>query len=100
MDRWLHHRKRADPLNGPTRLSVAVDVSRGLSYMHHDFTRPVTQRDIKCSNILLDCKFKEKIADFELARILAKPGEKYRNVLLLDYRDILMLDYRNTLLMD
>ncbi|KAK3152642.1 hypothetical protein QOZ80_2BG0161640 [Eleusine coracana subsp. coracana] len=82
LDRWLHrrgHHRAADdvpgPLDWPTRLSAAVDVARGLSYMHHDFTRPVIHRDVKCSNILLDCGFRAKIADFGLARILAKSGE-------------------------
>jgi kinase len=82
LDRWLHRRRRrsADdnvpgPLDWPTRLGIAIDVARGLSYMHHDFTRPVIHRDVKCSNILLDCEFRAKIADFGLARILAKSGE-------------------------
>ncbi|RLM78737.1 receptor-like protein kinase 5 [Panicum miliaceum] len=57
------------------RLSIAVDVARGLSYMHHGFTRPVIHRDVKCSNILLDRGFGAKIADFGLARILARAGE-------------------------
>jgi kinase len=83
LDRWLHRRRRhhcadedgSGPLDWPTRLSIAVDVARGLSYMHHDSTRPVIHRDVKCSNILLDCGFRAKIADFGLARILAKSGE-------------------------
>ncbi|PUZ75073.1 hypothetical protein GQ55_1G119300 [Panicum hallii var. hallii] len=76
LDRWLHRRrKRGPPLGWPTRLSIAVDVARGLSYMHHGFTRPVIHRDVKCSNILLDRGFGAKIADFGLARILARAGE-------------------------
>ncbi|KAG8070242.1 hypothetical protein GUJ93_ZPchr0006g40641 [Zizania palustris] len=78
LDQWLHRHKRAGkigPLDWPTRLSIAVDVARGLSYMHEDFVQPVIHRDIKCSNILLGCEFRAKIADFGLARILAKSGE-------------------------
>jgi hypothetical protein len=77
LDRWLHrrHRKSGPPLSWPTRLSIAVDVARGLSYMHHGFARPVIHRDVKCSNILLDHGFRAKIADFGLARILARSGE-------------------------
>ncbi|CAN6243764.1 unnamed protein product [Urochloa humidicola] len=76
LDRWLHRRrKHGPPLDWPTRLGIAVDVARGLSYMHHGFTRPIIHRDVKCSNILLDHTFKAKIADFGLARILARAGE-------------------------
>ncbi|XP_004954582.1 receptor-like protein kinase 5 [Setaria italica] len=75
LDRWLHRRRRkiGPPLGWPTRLSIAMDVARGLSY--HGFTRPVIHRDVKCSNILLDREFRAKIADFGLARILARAGE-------------------------
>ena len=81
LDRWLHRRhggKRAamsGPLDWPMRLNIAIDVARGLSYMHHGFTSPIIHRDIKCSNILLDRGFRAKIADFGLARILTKSGE-------------------------
>nr|CAB3449492.1 unnamed protein product [Digitaria exilis] len=75
LDRWLHRRRnKHGPLSWPTRLSIAVDVARGLSYMHHGFTRLVIHRDVKCSNILLDSGFRAKIADFGLARILATAG--------------------------
>jgi len=78
LDRWLHHRDRAGapaPLDWPTRLAVAVDAARGLSYMHHDCAQPIVHRDVKSSNILLDPDFQAKIADFGLARILVKSGE-------------------------
>ncbi|KAG2612292.1 hypothetical protein PVAP13_4KG275705 [Panicum virgatum] len=77
LDRWLHHRDRAGapaPLDWPTRLAVAVDAARGLSYMHHDCAQPIVHRDVKSSNILLDPDFQAKIADFGLARILVKSG--------------------------
>ncbi|RCV21974.1 hypothetical protein SETIT_4G182400v2 [Setaria italica] len=76
--RWLHHRDREGapaPLDWPTRLAIAIDAAKGLSYMHHDCAQPVVHRDVKSSNILLDPKFQAKIADFGLARMLAKAGE-------------------------
>ncbi|TVU33290.1 hypothetical protein EJB05_25083, partial [Eragrostis curvula] len=76
----LRHRRRRGqsagaPLDWSTiRLRIAVDVATGL-YMHQNFTRPFIHRNVKCSNILLDRGFRAKIADFGLARVLAKSGE-------------------------
>lgn len=76
LDRWLHRRKRggSPPLDWPTRLQIAVGAARGLCYMHHGCTPAIIHRDVKSSNILLDPQFNSKIADFGLARILAKGG--------------------------
>ncbi|WVZ79799.1 hypothetical protein U9M48_027335 [Paspalum notatum var. saurae] len=78
LDRWLHHRDRDGapaPLDWPTRLAIAIDAAKGLSYMHHGCAQPIVHRDVKSSNILLDPDFQAKIADFGLARILVKSGE-------------------------
>ncbi|CAM0910311.1 unnamed protein product [Alopecurus aequalis] len=78
LDRWLHHREREGapaPLDWPTRLAIAIDSAKGLSYMHHDCAQSIVHRDVKSSNILLDPEFHAKIADFGLARMLVKSGE-------------------------
>ncbi|XP_052139942.1 receptor-like protein kinase HSL1 [Oryza glaberrima] len=79
LDRWLHRRDDGGaptaPLQWPTRLCIAIDAARGLSYMHHECAQPIMHRDVKSSNILLDPAFRAKIADFGLARILVKSGE-------------------------
>ena len=78
LDGWLHPRDPAGAaaaLDWPTRLGIAIDAARGLSYMHHESAQPIMHRDIKSSNILLDPGFRAKIADFGLARILLKSGE-------------------------
>jgi tRNA A-37 threonylcarbamoyl transferase component Bud32 len=82
LDRWLRPATAdasvataAAPLDWPTRLRIAIDAARGLSYMHHESAQPIMHRDVKSSNILLDPGFRAKIADFGLARILVNSGE-------------------------
>lgn len=88
LDRWLHERRRIGgppmmrtssgysvALDWPRRLGIAIGAARGLAYMHHDCSPPIVHRDVKSSNILLDTEFRARIADFGLARMLAKAGE-------------------------
>lgn len=50
------------------RLQVALDVATALEYLH-DHTNPsFVHKDIKSSNILLDSKFRGKVANFGLAK--------------------------------
>ncbi|KAK8602938.1 hypothetical protein V6N13_085140 [Hibiscus sabdariffa] len=56
------------PLSWNLRVYIALDVARGLEYLHDGAAPPVIHRDIKSSNILLDQSMRGRVADFGLSR--------------------------------
>ncbi|KAH7841292.1 hypothetical protein Vadar_027999 [Vaccinium darrowii] len=65
----LLRRKCAELMDWRKRFQIAIDVAKGLEYLHHFCNPPIIHSDIKPSNILLDCDFNPKIGDFGLARL-------------------------------
>ncbi|CAK9142009.1 unnamed protein product [Ilex paraguariensis] len=72
----MHNGSLESQLHGPShglaltwhlRMKIALDVARGLEYLHERCSPPVIHRDIKSSNILLDSNFNAKLSDFGLA---------------------------------
>ncbi|KAM7272664.1 hypothetical protein ACFE04_027327 [Oxalis oulophora] len=61
-------KKRHELMEWKNRFSIAVDVARGIQYLH-SLDVPVIHGDIKPSNVLLDACFTAKIADFGLSRL-------------------------------
>uniref|UniRef100_A0A2P2L8E8 non-specific serine/threonine protein kinase n=1 Tax=Rhizophora mucronata TaxID=61149 RepID=A0A2P2L8E8_RHIMU len=57
------------PLEWTRRLSIALDVARGVEYLHSLAHQSFIHRDLKPSNILLGDDMRAKVADFGLVRL-------------------------------
>lgn len=60
--------KAGKPLEPARNHAVALSVARGMSYLHSR-SPPILHLDLKSPNILVDDKWRVKIADFGLARM-------------------------------
>ncbi|KAJ8465862.1 hypothetical protein OPV22_028414 [Ensete ventricosum] len=67
LEAQLHGPSHGSALTWHVRVKIALDIARGLEYLHEHCNPPVIHRDLKCSNILLDSDFNAKISDFGLA---------------------------------
>eukprot|EP00253_Pinus_taeda_P001632 PITA_01632 len=59
-----------ESLHWITRVRIALGAARGLEYLHEATTPRVLHRDFKSSNILLDSKWRAKVADFGTAKTI------------------------------
>ncbi|GAB4853115.1 Serine/threonine-protein kinase sty46 [Ancistrocladus abbreviatus] len=66
---YLHKHKGTFKL--PSLLKVAIDVSKGMSYLHQN---NIIHRDLKAPNLLMDENEVVKVADFGVARVKAQSG--------------------------
>lgn len=66
---FLHKRKGTFKL--PALLRVAIDVSKGMNYLHQN---NIIHRDLKAANILMDENDVVKVADFGVARVKTQTG--------------------------
>ncbi|MBA0855615.1 hypothetical protein Goshw_016445 [Gossypium schwendimanii] len=65
--------RKGPPLSWAQRLKIAVDVARGLNYLHFD--RAVPHGNLKAMNILLDGPdLNSRVADYCLHRLMTQAG--------------------------
>lgn len=67
LETQLHGPTHGSALPWHLRMKIAVDVARGLEFLHERCNPPVVHRDLRSSNILLDSDFNAKLSDFGLA---------------------------------
>jgi serine/threonine protein kinase len=64
-------RKSGVPLSLGVALEMALDVARGMSYLHGRKPLPVIHRDLKPGNLMLTRAMRLKIGDFGLSKTLS-----------------------------
>uniref|UniRef100_A0A7N0UEX1 Protein kinase domain-containing protein n=1 Tax=Kalanchoe fedtschenkoi TaxID=63787 RepID=A0A7N0UEX1_KALFE len=77
LSRHLFHWEslKLEPLSWATRLVIALDVARGVEYLHGLARESFIHRDLKSSNILLSDDFRAKVADFGLVKLAPGLGK-------------------------
>ncbi|XP_057949727.1 integrin-linked protein kinase 1 isoform X2 [Malania oleifera] len=62
--------KRKGALKPTTAVRFALDIARGMSYLHENKPGPIIHRDLEPSNILRDDSGHLKVADFGVSKLL------------------------------
>ncbi|CAK9154688.1 unnamed protein product [Ilex paraguariensis] len=66
--------KRKKALKPMTAVRFAMDIARGMNYLHENKPEPIIHRDLEPSNILRDDSWHLKVADFGVSKLLKVTG--------------------------
>ncbi|XP_057720162.1 G-type lectin S-receptor-like serine/threonine-protein kinase LECRK3 [Arachis stenosperma] len=70
-----HHHHHDQALPWKERIKIALDVARGVQYLHEECGVRIVHCNLKPQNILIDEAWTAKISDFGLARLLKQPQQ-------------------------
>ncbi|KAL0009562.1 hypothetical protein SO802_011064 [Lithocarpus litseifolius] len=75
LDDHLHKHPSTPLMSWAARIRMALDIARGIEYLHVYAVPPIIHRDIKTSNILLDATWTAKVTDFGLSLMAPMDAE-------------------------
>ncbi|XP_059077197.1 L-type lectin-domain containing receptor kinase IX.1-like [Cryptomeria japonica] len=67
LDKQLFIKGDIPPLQWSHRYRIALEIASGLLYLHEEWAHCIVHRDVKSSNVMLDCNLNAKLGDFGLA---------------------------------
>nr|POE77295.1 wall-associated receptor kinase-like 9 [Quercus suber]POE83566.1 wall-associated receptor kinase-like 9 [Quercus suber] len=71
LSQYLNDQNEEFPPTWDMRLRIAKEVEGALFYLHSSTSSPIYHQDIKSTDILLDDKYRAKVADFGTSRTIA-----------------------------
>ena len=76
LENFLNPKQRPD-IDHFTKLSILLDVSSGLLYLHTQLEKPLIHRDLTAANVLLTEDFKQaKIADLGVSKLIENYAQR------------------------